>query len=39
MSTTTVSVIPADKMDLLESKALADIATNGPHGEPQVNPV
>jgi len=39
MSTTTVSVIPADKMDLLESKALADIATIGPHGEPQLNPV
>ena len=34
-----VSVIPADKVDLLESTALAHVATIGPNGEPQVNPV
>ena len=39
MSDSKTSVIPADKLDLLESKALADVATIGPHGEPQVNPV
>jgi PPOX class probable F420-dependent enzyme len=39
MSSPTTSVIPADKLDLLKSKALADVATIGPHGEPQVNPV
>jgi len=39
MTSPTTSVIPADKLDLLESKALADVATIGPHGEPQVNPV
>lgn len=33
------SVIPADYADLLESTALAHVATIGPHGEPQVNPV
>jgi PPOX class probable F420-dependent enzyme len=33
------STIPANYADLLESKALADVATIGPHGEPQVNPV
>jgi PPOX class probable F420-dependent enzyme len=33
------SVIPAKYVDLLESKALADVATIGPNGEPQVNPV
>jgi PPOX class probable F420-dependent enzyme len=38
MSSTT-STIPANYSDLLESKALADVATIGPHGEPQVNPV
>ncbi len=32
-------VLPADKLDLLESKALAHIATIGPEGEPQVTPV
>jgi PPOX class probable F420-dependent enzyme len=39
MSSPTTSVIPADKLDLLQRKALADVATIGPHGEPQVNPV
>jgi PPOX class probable F420-dependent enzyme len=33
------SVIPAEFADLLESTALADVATIGPEGEPQVNPV
>ncbi len=33
------SVIPASYADLLESTALAHVATIGPHGEPQVNPV
>lgn len=33
------SVIPAKYADLLESNALADVATIGPSGEPQVNPV
>lgn len=32
-------VIPAQYRDLLESKALMHVATIGPHGEPQVNPV
>jgi PPOX class probable F420-dependent enzyme len=32
-------IIPTDKHDLLASTALADVATIGPHGEPQVNPV
>lgn len=31
--------IPENYADLLESKALAHIATIGPKGEPQVNPV
>jgi len=31
--------IPESHADLLESTALAGIATIGPHGEPQVNPV
>jgi PPOX class probable F420-dependent enzyme len=31
--------IPQDKLDLLESKALAVVATIGPDGAPQVNPV
>lgn len=39
MTSPTTSVIPADKLDLLQRKALADVATIGPHGEPQVNPV
>jgi PPOX class probable F420-dependent enzyme len=39
MSSATASVIPTDKLDLLESTALADVATIGPNGEPQVNPV
>jgi PPOX class probable F420-dependent enzyme len=33
------SVIPASHADLLESTALAHVATIGPRGEPQVNPV
>jgi PPOX class probable F420-dependent enzyme len=33
------SVIPEDKIDILESTALAHVATIGPDGEPQVNPV
>ena len=32
-------VIPDQYKDLLESKALAHVATIGPSGEPQVNPV
>lgn len=31
--------IPEDKRDLLQSKALAHVATIGPDGEPQNNPV
>jgi len=38
-SATATRVIPAGMTDLLESTALADVATIGPHGEPQVNPV
>lgn len=34
-----VSVIPSAYADLLESTALADVATIGPNGEPQVTPV
>ena len=33
------TVIPEQLSDLLESKALAHVATIGPKGEPQVNPV
>lgn len=33
------TVIPEDKRDLLESTALAHVATVGPDGEPQNNPV
>ena len=33
------ATIPAEFNDLLESKALANIATVGPKGEPQNNPV
>ncbi|GAB4435376.1 MAG: PPOX class F420-dependent oxidoreductase [Chloroflexi bacterium OHK40] len=32
-------MIPEQYHDLLESTALAHVATIGPHGEPQVNPV
>jgi PPOX class probable F420-dependent enzyme len=42
MSSSTVSpqsVIPENLADLLESKSVADVATIGPSGEPQVNPV
>ncbi|MCC6314461.1 MAG: PPOX class F420-dependent oxidoreductase [Thermomicrobiales bacterium] len=33
------SVIPASHADLLDSTALAHVATIGPNGEPQSNPV
>lgn len=33
------TVIPEQYLDLLDSTALADVATIGPSGEPQVNPV
>jgi len=33
------STIPESHRDLLESTALARVATIGPHGEPQSNPV
>lgn len=33
------SVIPEDYKDLMESTALAHVATIGPNGEPQNNPV
>lgn len=36
---TTAQAIPASHRDLLESTALAHVATIGPKGEPQVNPV
>ncbi|HET8523750.1 MAG TPA: PPOX class F420-dependent oxidoreductase [Thermomicrobiales bacterium] len=36
---TATDVIPAALADLLETKALMDVATIGPHGAPQVNPV
>ncbi len=39
VSTQQRSVIPEQLSDLLESKALAHVATIGPKGEPQVNPV
>ncbi len=39
MPRTMPTVIPADKLDLLESTALAHVATLGPNGEPQNNPV
>lgn len=35
----TSTVIPSSHADLLESTALAHVATIGPKGEPQVNPV
>jgi len=41
-NSTTVSdttIIPESHKDLLESTALADVATIGPDGAPQVNPV
>ncbi len=34
-----MSVIPESHADLLEAVTLADVATIGPKGEPQVNPV
>ena len=39
MTDTVQMTIPASHADLLESTALAHVATIGPHGEPQVNPV
>ena len=39
MATAENTAIPASHVDLLESTALADVATIGPEGEPQVNPV
>ena len=39
MIATAQSVIPASHADLLESTAPAHVATIGPDGEPQVNPV
>ena len=39
MSTPTSSPIPASHADLLESKALAHVATVGADGAPQSNPV
>jgi PPOX class probable F420-dependent enzyme len=39
MAGTTTGTIPTGYEDLLASTALADVATIGPHGEPQVNPV
>ncbi len=33
------TAIPEQYLDLLDSTALADVATIGPGGEPQVNPV
>jgi len=35
----TVTTIPESHSDILETTALAHIATIGPHGEPQNNPV
>ena len=35
----TAQVIPSDLEDLLQTTTLADIATLGPNGEPQVTPV
>jgi PPOX class probable F420-dependent enzyme len=35
----TTTTIPTGYEDLLNSTALAHVATIGPHGEPQVNPV
>ncbi len=39
MTTEPQGTVPAQYRDLLESKALAHVATIGPHGEPQANPV
>ena len=39
MASTTHTVIPTDKLDLLQSTALAHVATLGTNGEPQNNPV
>jgi PPOX class probable F420-dependent enzyme len=36
---TTGQGIPEKYLDLLDSKALAHVATVGPNGEPQVNPI
>jgi PPOX class probable F420-dependent enzyme len=37
--TAATSVIPEDKLDLLEAAAIAHVATLGPNGEPQVTPI
>ena len=37
--TAQTTTIPEKYADLLTAKALAHVATVGPHGEPQVNPV
>ncbi|ABG04022.1 pyridoxamine 5'-phosphate oxidase-related, FMN-binding protein [Rubrobacter xylanophilus DSM 9941] len=37
--TETATLIPESHRDLLESRALAHVATIGPKGEPQCNPV
>ena len=39
MATTDQTAIPTSHADLLESTALAHVATIGPGGAPQVNPV
>ena len=39
MADTAQTTIPTGYADLLESTALANVATVGPNGEPQVNPV
>jgi PPOX class probable F420-dependent enzyme len=39
MATLSTTFIPESHLDLLESRALAHVATIGPRGEPQVNPV
>ncbi len=39
MSDTSQAVIPATHLDLLASTAVANVATIGPDGSPQVNPV
>ena len=39
MIQTAQTAIPVGYEDLLESTALAHVATIGPNGEPQVNPV
>lgn len=38
-ATTSTQVVPEGYLDLLDSTALAHIATIGPDGQPQTNPV